>query len=255
MNMYFDISLAEGYKSAAQKTRVLSEAWVTENVFCPCCGNPHISKLENNLAVADMRCKKCGEVFELKSKNGNIGKKILDGAYETMIERISSFTNPELFVLQYSPDYAVTDLTFIPKFFFVPNIIEKRKPLPPTARRHGWVGCNILYSNIPEQGRITIIRGGQFVDKDIVVNKYVKVKSIQTNNIESRGWLFDILNCVNSIRSELFTLKEMYGFITVLHDLHPENNNVEAKIRQQLQVLRDKRFIEFLGNGVYKKII
>ena len=90
MNMHFDISLAEGYKSAAQKTRVLSEAWVTQNVFCPCCGNPHISKLENNLPVADMRCNNCGEVFEKKKKKGNIGNKILDGAYTTMIERITA---------------------------------------------------------------------------------------------------------------------------------------------------------------------
>ena len=254
MDMKFDLSLATGYKSAAQKARVLSESWVNQNVFCPCCGNSHISKLENNLPVADMQCSNCGEIFELKAKKGNIGKKILDGAYETMIERISSFTNPELFILQYTPDYAVTDLTFIPKFFFVPNIIEKRKPLPPTARRHGWVGCNILYSNIPEQGRIPIIRSGRFIDKNIVVNKYGKVKSIQTNSIESRGWLFDVLNCVNSIHSDLFTLKEMYGFVTVLQELHPENNNVEAKVRQQLQVLRDKGFIEFVKPGVYRKI-
>ena len=255
MNMYFDLSLAAGYKSAAQKTRVLSEAWVTENVFCPCCGNSHISKLENNLPVADMRCGNCGEIFELKSKRGNIGNKILDGAYATMIERISSLTNPELFILQYTPDYAVTDLTFIPKFFFVPSIIEKRNPLKATAIRHDWIGCNILFSNIPEQGRIPIIRSGRFIDKDVVVNKYAKVKNIQTNSIETRGWLFDVLNCVNDVKSEVFTLKDMYSFTPRLQELHPDNNNIEAKIRQQLQLLRDKGFLEFVERGVYKKIL
>ena len=34
---------------------------------------------------------------------------------------------------------------------------------------------------------------------------------------------------------------------------HPENNNIEAKIRQQLQFLRDKGFIQFLSPGQYKK--
>ena len=255
MNMHFDISLAEGYKSAAQKTRVLSEAWVTQNVFCPCCGNPHISKLENNLPVADMQCSNCGEIFELKSKKGSIGKKIVDGAYDTMIERISSLTNPDLFILQYTTDYAVTDLTLIPKFFFIPGIVEKRNPLKATARRAGWTGCNILYSNIPEQGKISIIKNSTFIDKFAVVDRYAKVKKIQTNNIESRGWLFDVLNCVNSIRSELFTLKEMYGFVTILQKLHSGNNNVEAKIRQQLQVLRDKGFIEFVKPGIYRKLV
>ena len=231
MDMKFDLSLATGYKSAAQKARVLSESWVNQNVFCPCCGNSHISKLENNLPVADMQCSNCGEIFELKSKKGSIGKKIVDGAYDTMIERISSLTNPDLFILQYTTDYAVTDLTLIPKFFF-----------------------NILYSNIPEQGKISIIKNSTFIDKFAVVDRYAKVKKIQTNNIESRGWLFDVLNCVNSIRSELFTLKEMYGFVTILQKLHSGNNNVEAKIRQQLQVLRDKGFIEFVKPGVYRKI-
>jgi len=35
---------------------------------------------------------------------------------------------------------------------------------------------------------------------------------------------------------------------------HIENKNIEAKIRQQLQFLRDKGFIEFLGRGKYRKV-
>lgn len=255
MDLFFNTTLAAGYKSKAQIARVLSESWAASNVFCPCCGYSSLTKLDNNEPVADMRCDKCGEVFELKSAKGKLGKKIPDGAYETMIQRINSLTNPELFVLQYTPEYEVTDLTLIPKFFFVPGIIEKRKPLPPTARRHGWVGCNILYGNIPKQGKIPIIQDKNVVDKEIVVEKYTTVKQIQTNNIETRGWLFDVLNCVNRIHGDIFTLKEMYGFVDVLQELHQDNHNIEAKIRQQLQLLRDKGFIEFLGNGVYRKIM
>lgn len=255
MELFFDKSLAASYKSKAQITRVLSESWAANNVFCPCCGYSNLTKLGNNEPVADMRCDKCGEVFELKSAKGKLGKKIPDGAYETMIQRINSLTNPELFVLQYTPEYEVTNLTLIPKFFFVPSIIEKRKPLPPTARRHGWVGCNILYGNIPKQGKIPIIQDKNVIDREIVVEQYATVKQIQTNNIETRGWLFDVLNCVNRIHGDIFTLKEMYGFVDVLQELHQDNHNIEAKIRQQLQLLRDKGFIEFLGNGVYRKIL
>lgn len=255
IDMYFNTSLAEGYKSGAQITRVLSEDWVSNNVFCPCCGYSHIAKLDNNMPVADMQCENCGEIFELKSKKGKIGKKIVDGAYDTMIKRIRSLNNPELFVLEYTPDFAVTDLTLIPKFFFVPNIIEKRNPLPPHARRAGWTGCNILYKRIPEQGRIPIIRDSTFIDKKIVVEKYNNVKRIQTNNIDKRGWLFDVLNCVNSLPGECFTLKDMYKFAGALGELHKDNHNIEAKIRQQLQILRDKKFIEFVERGVYKKLV
>ena len=63
------------------------------------------------------------------------------------------------------------------------------------------------------------------------------------------------MNCVNNVHRDIFTLKEMYGFVDVLQELHQDNHNIEAKIRQQLQLLRDKSFIEFLGNGVYRKMI
>lgn len=117
MNLYFNETLGERYKNKSQKIRVMSESWIEENMFCPCCGNLHLFRLKNNEPVADMKCDNCGELFELKSKEGKIGKKINDGAYTTMLRRITSITNPELLVMQYSSDYIVTDLTFIPKFF------------------------------------------------------------------------------------------------------------------------------------------
>jgi len=39
---------------------------------------------------------------------------------------------------------AVSNVFVVPKHFFVREIIEERKPLAPTARRAGWIGCNIL---------------------------------------------------------------------------------------------------------------
>jgi type II restriction enzyme len=46
----------------------------------------------------------------------------------------------------------------------------------------------------------------------------------------------------------------MYEFVKELSVKHLGNNNVEAKIRQQLQFLRDKGFVEFTTRGNYKKI-
>lgn len=253
MNLHFDEALGERYKSKAQKIRVMSENWVGKNMFCPCCGNSHIFELKNNEPVADMKCDNCGAIFELKSKEGKIGKKINDGAYATMIKRITSITNPELFVMRYSPTYIVTDLTLIPKFFFVPQIIEKRKPLASTARRAGWTGCNILYSKIPKQGKISIIKNGIFKPASEVVENYAWIKKLEIQNINSRSWMFDVLNCVNTIESNEFCLQEIYAYIEILQEKHINNHNIEAKIRQQLQFLRDKGFIEFLGRGHYKK--
>lgn len=89
---------------------------------------------------------------------------------------------------------------------------------------------------------------------DLVVGQYAKLRQLQTNNISGRGWLMDILNCVNSIKSSDFFLDDIYGFAGQLKLKHPDNQHIQAKIRQQLQLLRDKGFIEFLGNGHYRKI-
>ncbi|MCD8007691.1 MAG: hypothetical protein LUF68_01930, partial [Clostridiales bacterium] len=51
-----------------------------------------------------------------------------------------------------------------------------------------------------------------------------------------------------------FTLSEVYDFRDELKRQHPDNHNIEAKIRQQLQVLHDKGILEFVDRGVYRKI-
>ena len=255
MRLSFDTSLSEKYNSSAQKIRVMSESWLGDNMYCPNCGNPRISHLTNNSPVADFQCDNCGEIYELKSKNGNLGKKIADGAYSTMIERITSDSNPDLFLLQYSESLSVTDLLLIPRFFFVPDVIEKRKPLAATARRHGWVGCNILFGEIPQQGKISVIQNSRILDRQNVIQNYDRIKQLRTKSIDSRGWLLDVLSCINDIPKTEFNLSDVYGYVEVLQKKHINNNNVEAKIRQQLQFLRDKGFIEFLGKGQYRKAL
>jgi type II restriction enzyme len=44
----------------------------------------------------------------------------------------------------------------------------------------------------------------------------------------------------------------MYGFERNLSELYPGNQNVRPKIRQQLQYLRDRGFIEFVSRGNYR---
>ena len=51
-----------------------------------------------------------------------------------------------------------------------------------------------------------------------------------------------------------FPLDVVYAYESVLQGKHPENHNVRAKTRsgQQLQFLRDKGVIEFVGRGRYR---
>lgn len=254
MNLSFDMELVAEYHSKSQIARVVTEDWVVKNIFCPRCGEPRIKHFENNRPVADFYCPNCNAQYELKSKNGKIGKKITDGAYETMIARITSNENPDFLFMSYSlNDFLVKSLTLVPKHFFVPGIIEKRKPLSATARRAGWTGCNILLGQIPEQGRIYIVQGGRAEARDCIIEKTQKAQRLNIDNISGRGWLFDVLKCVNAIEAEYFSLADVYRFESLLASAHPENKNIRPKIRQQLQLLRDKGVIEFIGSGKYKQ--
>lgn len=256
MELTLDGSLIAHYHSERQIARVLTEDWIARNMYCPHCGNERIHHFANNKPVADFYCPSCGNQYELKSKTGKLGRKINDGAYTTMIERITGNDNPDFLFMNYSRGaLLVTDLIFIPKHFLVPDIIERRKPLPPTAERAGWVGCNILINQIPEQGRIEIVSHGTVVDRERVINQVSRSGLLSTGNISARGWLLDVLKCVNRIQTQIFSLEEMYRFENELRRKYPQNNNIRPKIRQQLQFLRDRGFIEFLGNGTYRKVV
>ena len=172
MELALNEKLVKNYKSASQKARILTEQWVDETVFCPNCGRLDIDKYPNNRPVADFYCSNCKEDYELKSKQDSLGAKILDGAYRTMIERLQSSNNPNFFLLNYDlGNLSVLNFLVIPKHFFIPEIIEKRKPLAITARRAGWIGCNIVLQGIPESGKIFFVKNRQVEPKEKVLNK------------------------------------------------------------------------------------
>ncbi|MEO7049244.1 MAG: DpnI domain-containing protein [Ferruginibacter sp.] len=254
MNCNFDISIKGNYQSQSQIARVLTEHWVKENSYCPNCGNDILTQFDNNKPVADFFCKSCMQEYELKSKTGTLGNKIVDGAYTTMIKRIASDNNPNFFFLTYdSSRWLVRDFLVIPKHYFVPDLVEKRKPLSDTARRAGWTGCNILLNKIPSSGRIFLVKNAVIVNKDLVVKKWQKTDFLKDVNQQSKGWLLDILNCIDSISNSTFQLDDIYRFVTALQLKYPNNNFIKDKIRQQLQILRDKGILEFISRGQYKK--
>lgn len=255
MDIKFNTKLSDSYSSFSQIARVLTENWVKENSYCPNCGRDKISEYPNNQPVADFFCVSCDEDFELKSKNGKLGKKINDGAYSTMIARINSVNNPNFFFLTYSKrDWFVNDFLIIPKHFFQPEIIEKRKPLSPAARRAGWIGCNIDLQLIPNLGRIFLVKNSNVLSRNIVLETWQKTVFLREKSVEAKGWTLDVLKCIDRISTNDFSLDDVYKFEDELKQKHQNNNFVKDKIRQQLQLLRDKNIIEFVRRGKYRKI-
>ncbi len=253
MQLVFNTDLATQYKSQSQKIRVLTENWVKNEIFCPNCGNI-VSEYPNNKPVGDFYCKNCTEDYELKSKRNSIGKKIVDGAYKTMIERLHSSTNPNFFFLNYNlKNYEVINFVVIPKHFFIPEIIEKRKPLSQNTRRAGWVGCNILLQDIPESGKIFYVKNRQKENKEKVLENWQKTLFLrESKKTELKGWILDIMKCIDKLREKEFSLDEMYSFENLLSQKYTNNKHVKDKIRQQLQFLRDKGYIEFVSRGIYR---
>lgn len=254
MNLNFNTKLAKGYTSNSQIARILTENWVKENSYCPCCGNLPLNEYKNNKPVADFYCTGCSEDFELKSKNGKLSNTITDGAYSTMIERINSSQNPNFFFLTYSKNWSVENFLIIPKQFFTTEIIVKRKPLSETAKRAGWIGCNIDISNVVEAGKVFLVKDKKLIDPKVVEISFKKTLFIRDKSVDSKGWILDLMNCVDMIKHETFSLNDVYKFEEKLKLKYPNNNFIKDKIRQQLQILRDKGIIEFVGRGNYKKI-
>lgn len=60
--------------------------------------------------------------------------------------------------------------------------------------------------------------------------------------------------CIDKIEGSEFTLEDMYRFESDLKNIFVKNNHIKEKIRQQLQILRDKEIIEFKGRGKYRKL-
>lgn len=241
------------YTSGSQSARAWTETWVSTWAYCPHCGEAKISRFPNNSPLADFLCPTCKEEFELKSQKGRFGPKVADGAYKTKCERLQASNNPNLLLMNYNlKSLAVVNLFVVPKHFFVRDIIEQRKPLAATARRAGWVGSNILLSRIPESGKIHIVQNGVIRAKELVLVEWQKTLFLRSESPESRGWLLDVMRCVESLGKREFTLDEVYAFERHLSELYPGNQNVRPKIRQQLQYLRDRGFVEFVSRGNYR---
>jgi len=127
--------------------------------------------------------------------------------------------------------FGVTDLFFVPKHFFVREIIEQREPLAPTARRAGWVGCNILLGEIPESGKIFPVREGQTLARDEVMETWRATLFLRQTGVAARGWLIEVMKCVERVGRREFALDDVYAFEGELSALYPGNANGRYRAR------------------------
>jgi type II restriction enzyme len=252
MNLFLANELADAYKSGAQRTRVITEAWGGENLYCPNCISPKVDRLPHNTRTIDFSCPSCDSRFQLKGSKSRIGKQVTDGAYGTMMEAIREDRTPNFYFLHYNlATWTIQNLLLIPHFAFPVSAIIKRKPLSASARRAGWVGCNFALDRIPIDARIPLVANQTVIPPDQVRARFRKVKPLQDIEVKQRGWTLDVLNLVRRLGKPQFSNSDVYAFERELEKLHPDNRHIKEKIRQQLQVLRDAGFLRSEERGIW----
>ena len=97
-----------------------------------------------------------------------------------------------------------------------------------------------------------MIENSRIIEPDKVQKVWQKTTFLGLQNtIESRGWTLDVMKCIELLGLKSFNLQQLYQYGPYLSERHPDNNHVKDKIRQQLQILRDKGILEFTSRGKY----
>ncbi|MFH1504797.1 MAG: Dam-replacing domain protein [Candidatus Omnitrophota bacterium] len=99
------------------------------------------------------------------------------------------------------------------------------------------------------------IRDKKIVNKKSVLDSWKKtlfLKKPQASKL--KGWILDIMNCIDKLNKKAFSLQEIYRFEKDLALKYPDNKHIKDKIRQQLQFLRNEGFLGFRGKGKYRLI-
>lgn len=249
-------SIPEGkYTSKSQIARVATQAWVRRELPCLRCSSQPLTPTTENTKSRDFECSRCNEPYELKSKAGHFTRWVANGEYDTLLETIRSGRTPNLLLLEYDAvDFCVLGLQAVHRTLLSPLAVVPREPLSDRAQRAGWRGCNLDLDLVPEAGRVSIVRNGAVLPWSIVVGAWARFDFMVRIRPESKGWLRDTLACIQGLESDVFTLRDAYAFESKLAELHPSNQNVRPKIRQQLQVLVAQGIIRRERPGVYAMV-
>lgn len=255
MELLCDLSVASAYKSPLQRARVISEGWFAQNSYCLACDADQLYRTPSNTAATDFTCTGCGERYELKSFLRRPGRSLVDGAYRGLMQRVESGTAPTLCLLERTQCWEIRSLTAIHSSFLVPWVVERRPPLSEGAKRGGWVGCNIRLDRIPPDGEITIVAAGVPQPKCEVRRRFRRFLPLADLPAAQRGWTTLTLGIIRKLKRSRFSLGDLYLREEEFSAAYPDNRHVRAKIRQQLQNLRDLGVLSFEGRGEYQLLV
>jgi type II restriction enzyme len=198
----------------------------------------------NQIKVNDLTILERFEIFEGELFDNHFAYPFLTRSWRLIPSRSWSRTpcrriiredrTPNLLLMRYAlATWEVRDLLLIPSFMFSESAVIKRKPLAATARRAGWVGCNLDLHRIAPEARIAVVttfasprRSGVAPDSDFRISarefqdgdrrdacptqtvivppeevraRYTRLKPIREIKTTQRGWTLDVLNIVRRL--------------------------------------------------------
>lgn len=131
---------------------------VHDHVPCPRCNRErHLTALPANFQCADLICKFCGFLAQVKATTVHDGQRpdrILGAAWAPQHEQILAGIYQPLYVVGFSTSGRLVRIDYVPAHILAatPLVFEPRKPLGATAKRAGWTGFNYNLSVIPAIG-------------------------------------------------------------------------------------------------------
>src|ERR1035441_10480181 len=95
-----------------------------------------------------------------------------------MVKTIREGNTPTFLLLEYAKSWSISGLRAIHHSLITETSVEARKPLALSARRAGWIGCNIVLPAIAIEGQIPMIQGGVLQPKSVTRSAVARLESL-----------------------------------------------------------------------------
>jgi type II restriction enzyme len=134
--------------TARQALGFRGEKAVSERIPCPRCGRPrHLARLPTNFQCADLICKFCGFLAQVKAVTLPVGAtdfpdRVLGAAWGPQHDQIMAGIFHGLYLVGFSANGRLVRIDYVPAHVLQssPEVFEPRQPLRSTAKRAGWTG-------------------------------------------------------------------------------------------------------------------
>jgi type II restriction enzyme len=147
--------------TAHQDLGARGEKAVCRHASCPRCNRSrHFKQLPTNFECADLICKFCGFLAQVKATRLPEGsdafpERIMGAAWTPQHERILAGVYNGLYLAGFKQNgRSLIRIDYVPPHILegAPEVFEPRKPLSATAKRAGWQGYMLNVGKLPAVG-------------------------------------------------------------------------------------------------------